>query len=56
MRVAAIVLVGLVLCGCSSKVFLPYESETLCSKGPGGGMCGSVTQVYHETRRLDGRE
>lgn len=36
----------LALAGCSVKVLLPYEDEPLCKKGPNEGMCGSVSEVY----------
>lgn len=35
--------------GCGSKVLMPYESEPLCKRGMGEGMCGSVSQVYQKT-------
>jgi len=51
-----IVFIGLMLSGCGSKVLLPYEENVLCKRGSEEGMCGSISQVYHETRRLDAVE
>ena len=56
MRMIALLLIGLTFGGCGAKVFMPYESRVSCKKGAEEGMCGSIPQVYHETRRLDGRE
>ena len=36
------------LTGCSSKVLLPYEEESLCDNCEvNAGYCGSVTDVYN---------
>lgn len=36
------------LAGCSSKVLLPYEEESLCDNCEvNAGYCGSVSDVYN---------
>lgn len=47
--VLGITFIALLFAGCSSKVLMPYESEPLCKRGIGEGMCGSVSQVYKKT-------
>lgn len=49
--VAAMIIAG--FSGCSSKVLLPYEDEPLCKRGNGEGMCGSVSEVYKATARIN---
>lgn len=48
-------LIGVILLftGCSSKVLLPYEDEALCKRGANEGMCGSVSEVYKATTRIN---
>lgn len=36
--------------GCSSKVLLPYEEDTLCDCEKNTGYCGSVTDIYNYVR------
>lgn len=44
-----IAIATVLLTGCGSKVLMPYESEPLCKRGMGEGMCGSVSQVFQKT-------
>lgn len=46
----------LVLTGCSSKLLLPYEEDQLCQRGAGEGLCGSVSQVYKHTAKVNYEE
>lgn len=39
--------------GCSGKVLLPYEDEPLCKKGPKEGLCGSVSEVYTYSSKVN---
>lgn len=39
---------ALFVSGCS-KILLPYEEERLCKRGPGFGVCGSLSDVYEDT-------
>lgn len=43
----------LTLTGCNGKVLLPYEDEPLCKKGPKEGMCGSVSEVYSYSAKVN---
>lgn len=52
MRLYMILLVALLLLsGCSTKVLLPYEENSLCQRGANEGLCGSVSDIYKETIR-----
>lgn len=42
--------------GCSSKLLLPYEEDQLCQRGAGEGLCGSVSQVYKHTAKVNYEE
>lgn len=37
--------------GCST--IMPYDSEFTCNKGPGKGVCGSMSEVYKKTLPAD---
>lgn len=43
---------ALFISGCSS--IMPYDSEFSCNKGPGQGICGSMTEIYQKTLPKDG--
>jgi hypothetical protein len=49
MRWFLLLLFALFMSGCSSKILLPYEDEKLCNRGPGFGVCGSLSDVYKDT-------
>ncbi|WP_165921713.1 hypothetical protein [Sulfuricurvum sp. IAE1] len=48
-----LVMIGFGFVGCSTKVLLPYDDEPLCKRGTGEGMCGSVSEVYKATARVN---
>ena len=37
----------------SCSAVLPYEEETLCSRGAEGGYCGRISDVYEKTLEED---
>ncbi len=39
--------------GCSNKLLMPYEEETLCNAGRGTGYCGSVSDVKEYRDNMD---
>lgn len=41
----SVILFVLFFNGCSNKLLMPYEEETLCNAGRGTGYCGSVSDV-----------
>lgn len=43
--------IGVFLAGCA---IMPYDSEFSCNKGPGQGVCGSMTEIYHSSLPSDG--
>jgi len=50
-----VLLLGFVIVFCSSCSWvLPYEEDTLCSRGKEGGYCGRVSDVYKKTLEEDG--
>jgi hypothetical protein len=44
----------LFMTGCAS--IMPYDSEFSCNKGPGRGVCGSMSEVYKKTLPADDNE
>lgn len=53
MKLTIFILMAILISGCSSKILLPYEEEPLCKRGPNDGMCGSVSQVYKKSLKVD---
>jgi hypothetical protein len=49
MRWLLLMALALFIGGCSPKILLPYEEERLCKRGPGYGVCGSLSDVYEDT-------
>ena len=43
----------IVLAGCSGKVFTPYQNEFSCENKVKGGTCGSMSEVYEKTLKIE---
>lgn len=52
-QMIVLIYVALLLNACSMKILLPYEEEPSCKRGQKEGMCGSVSEIYKTTTRIN---
>ncbi len=50
-KIASAAVLATIFAGCS--MMLPYKEDFVCQKGAGEGLCGSVNEVYEETKDID---